>query len=169
MRSWILMVMLWLPLSAWAAIDTYEFKDEATRERFSSLVAELRCPKCQNQNLADSNSPIAKDLRNEVYRMLQQDLPDGEIKDFMVARYGEFVLYRPRVQESTYVLWYGPFVLLAFGLLVILLLVKRRRRRADDTVASVQESTVDELEPETDLTAEQRAKLDQLLRQDKSK
>lgn len=167
MKSWFLIVMLWLPLSSWAAIDTYEFKDEATRERFTSLVAELRCPKCQNQNLADSNSPIAKDLRNEVYRMLQQGLPDGEIKDFMVARYGEFVLYRPRVQESTYVLWYGPFVLLAFGLVVILLLVKRRSRRVD-VVSAAEEPAASELESESELTADQRAKLDQLLRQDKS-
>ena len=74
-----------------AAIDTYEFKDEAERERFRVLTEELRCPKCQNQNIADSNAPIATDLRREIFRMLEEGKGDDEIVDYLVARYGDFV------------------------------------------------------------------------------
>ena len=76
-------------------VETFEFRDEVTKVRFQALSKELRCPKCQNQNLADSNSPIAADLRRELYELLQQGKADSEIVNFMVARYGEFVLYRP--------------------------------------------------------------------------
>lgn len=127
MRKLILLLAFLLPTSLWAAIDTYEFKDEATRERFKQLTFELRCPKCQNQNLQDSNSPIASDLRNEVYRMLQQGDGNQEIIDFMVARYGDFVLYKPPVNKATYLLWYGPFVLVVIGA-VVMLLVSRKRK-----------------------------------------
>jgi len=128
MKFWLVVLVLLLPLQSWAAIDTYEFKDEASRERFQQLTDELRCPKCQNQNLADSNSPIAKDLRTEIHRMLGEEQSDDQIIDFMVARYGEFVLYKPRKTASTWVLWYGPFVLLAFGLLIIVLISRRKRK-----------------------------------------
>ena len=86
-------------------VDTYEFRDEVTKIRFQALSKELRCPKCQNQNLADSNSPIAADLRKELYELLQQGKADSEIVTFMVDRYGEFVLYRPQLKKQTYILW----------------------------------------------------------------
>ncbi|MBY4675981.1 cytochrome c-type biogenesis protein [Marinobacterium arenosum] len=156
MKRWLMLLALLWPLQGWAAIDTYEFKDEQTRERFRHLTAELRCPKCQNQNLADSDAPIAKDLRNEIHRMLQAGEPDGEIIDFMVTRYGEFVLYRPPLTGSTYLLWYGPFLLLAIGALVVLM-ISRRKRRADNA------------EPEETLNPEQRRQLDELLKQDPDK
>lgn len=81
---------------AHAAIDTYEFASEAERQRYRTLVEELRCPKCQNQNIADSNAPIAMDLRDEVYQMVEAGKTDAQIIDFLVARYGDFVLYNPR-------------------------------------------------------------------------
>ena len=90
-----------------AAIDTYEFKDEVERERFRSLTEELRCPKCQNQNIADSNAPIATDLRREIYRMLDDGRSDKEIVDFLVMRYGDFVMYKPPLDSRTWLLWYG--------------------------------------------------------------
>jgi len=111
-----------------AAIDTYQFKDEAERERFRSLTAELRCPKCQNQNIADSNAPIATDLRREIFRMLEEDKSNAEIVDFLVLRYGDFVLYKPPVDTRTYLLWYGPFALLGLGALGLVVLVLRRRK-----------------------------------------
>lgn len=124
-----LFILCLLPLTyVWAAIDTYEFKDEETRQRFNQLVYELRCPKCQNQNLSDSNSPIASDLRREVYRMVQEGNDNAEIIDFMVARYGDFVLYRPPVNKMTYVLWYGPFALAVLGIIVIVVIARKRRR-----------------------------------------
>lgn len=106
--------------------ETYVFKDEVTKKRYQALVKELRCPKCQNQNLADSNSPIAKDLKREVYELLEQGKADIEIVDFMVKRYGEFVLYRPRVSQLTYVLWFGPIVLLLIGGIAITVIVRKK-------------------------------------------
>ena len=100
-----------------AAIDTYEFKDEGERARFRTLTEELRCPKCQNQNIADSNAPIATDLRREIFRMLEEGQSNAQIVDFLVLRYGDFVLYKPPVNARTYLLWYGPFVLLGLGAL----------------------------------------------------
>ena len=122
---------LWLfSLSAQAAIDTYEFKDEKNRERFQQLTAELRCPKCQNQNIADSNAPIATDLRAKIYQMLKQDRSDQEILDYMIARYGDFVLYQPRMDRQTWVLWFGPVVLLLLGVAVVILIARRSRGNA---------------------------------------
>jgi len=114
--------------SAHAAIDTYEFKDADKQARFHELVADLRCPKCQNQNLADSNSEIAQDLRQKVYDMLDAERSNSEIVDYMVARYGDFVLYEPRFNAQNAILWLGPFVLLIIGLLVVVLLVRSRSK-----------------------------------------
>lgn len=114
--------------TAQAAIDTYQFKDEAERELFRELTQELRCPKCQNQDLADSNAPIAADLRREIFRMLGEGKNKDEIVEFMVMRYGDFVRYKPPVDARTYLLWYGPAALLGLGLLGLGVLVLRRRR-----------------------------------------
>ncbi|TNE76062.1 MAG: cytochrome c-type biogenesis protein CcmH [Gammaproteobacteria bacterium] len=122
----ILLVLL-APLSAVAAVDVKTFSSEAERQRFQTLVEELRCPKCQNQNLADSNSPIAADLRDEIFRMLEEGKTDREIVDFLVARYGEFVLYKPPVKETTLVLWLTPALLLLVGLLTVFM-VRRRQQ-----------------------------------------
>lgn len=111
-----------------AAIDTYEFKDEVERERFRSLTEELRCPKCQNQNIADSNAPIATDLRREIFRMLDEGRSDKEIVDFLVMRYGDFVMYKPPLDSRTWLLWYGPFGLLGLGAIALVVLVLRRRK-----------------------------------------
>ncbi|MBC9250468.1 cytochrome C [Pseudomonas alcaligenes] len=130
MKRLLLACLLGLSLigAARAAIDTYQFKDEAERERFRTLTEELRCPKCQNQDLADSNAPIAADLRREIYRMLQEGKSNDEIVDFLVLRYGDFVRYKPPVDARTYLLWYGPASLLGLGLLGLGVLVLRRRR-----------------------------------------
>ncbi|NQZ26400.1 MAG: cytochrome c-type biogenesis protein CcmH [Colwellia sp.] len=117
-------------------VDTYEFHDEVTKIRFQALTKELRCPKCQNQNLADSNSPIAADLRKELYELLQQGKADSEIVNFMVDRYGEFVLYRPRVSSLTYVLWFGPIVLILLGIIVVIVIVRRKPVDKSDLVLS---------------------------------
>ncbi len=161
MKRWLVLFALLLPLQAFAAIDTYEFKDEASRVRFQQLTDELRCPKCQNQNLADSNSPIAKDLRTEIHRMLGEDQSDDEIIDFMVARYGEFVLYKPRKTASTWVLWYGPFVLLAFGALVIVLISRRKRKPQAEVADACSEKAQDASLSEADAQ-----RLNAMLKQD---
>ena len=117
-----------------AAIDTYEFKDEGERARFRTLTEELRCPKCQNQNIADSNAPIATDLRREIFRMLEEGQSNAQIVDFLVLRYGDFVLYKPPVNARTYLLWYGPFTLLGLGALGLGVLVLRRRKGGKNSV-----------------------------------
>ncbi|MBA6398545.1 cytochrome c-type biogenesis protein CcmH [Colwellia sp. BRX10-4] len=127
-------------------VDTYVFKDKVTEIRFNALNKELRCPKCQNQNLADSNSPIAEDLRREVYDMLQQGKADMEIVDFMVSRYGEFVLYRPRVSSLTYLLWYGPAGLLFIGVIVVVIIIRRKPvKNAQQPLSNDQKNKLDQI------------------------
>ncbi|NKQ11820.1 cytochrome c-type biogenesis protein [Pseudomonas sp. SST3] len=123
-----ILLALCLASGAQAAIDAYEFKDEAERERYRTLVEELRCPKCQNQNIADSNAPIAMDLRREIYRMLGEGQSNEQIIDYLVARYGDFVRYKPPVNAKTLVLWYGPIALLVLGFGVLVVILMRRRR-----------------------------------------
>jgi len=101
-----------------ASTEVVEFSDESLRPRFQQLVEELRCPKCQNQNLADSNSPISQDLRREIQRMLEQQMTDQQIKDYLKSRYSEFILYRPEVNKSTWLLWGSPALILLLGLLI---------------------------------------------------
>ncbi|MBC3949086.1 cytochrome c-type biogenesis protein [Pseudomonas folii] len=112
---------------AHAAIDAYEFRDDAERARYSELTKELRCPKCQNQDIADSNAPIAADLRKEIFRMLGEGQSNQQIIDFMVDRYGDFVRYKPALSAKTWLLWFGPAGLLIGGLVVIGVIVVRRR------------------------------------------
>ncbi|WP_460111529.1 cytochrome c-type biogenesis protein [Pseudomonas sp. S3_H04] len=134
---------------AQAAIDTYEFVKEADRERFRELTKELRCPKCQNQDIADSNAPIAADLRKEIFRMLGEGKDNQQIIDFMVDRYGDFVRYKPALNAKTALLWFGPAGLLLGGLVVIAVIVRRRRGQRAETPQA--------------LSSEERQRLDQLL------
>lgn len=101
------------------------FADRAEEARFRALVAELRCVMCQNQSLADSNAQIAHDLRHEVLDLMRQGRSDAEIERFLVARYGEFVLYKPRVESKTWLLWFGPALLLLAGGFVVARIVRR--------------------------------------------
>ena len=101
--------------SAWGVIETYEFSSPDLASRYHQLSQELRCPKCQNQNIADSNAPIARDLRVVLYEQLEAGQTDAQILDFMVARYGQFVRYRPEVDRQTALLWWSPLLLLVLG------------------------------------------------------
>ncbi|SBS24819.1 Cytochrome c-type biogenesis protein CcmH precursor [Marinomonas aquimarina] len=122
-------------LSVWGgavfATEVLEFNSPDEQQRYRVLIEELRCPKCQNQNLEDSNAGIAIDLRNQVYSMINEGKSNDEIVDYMVARYGEFVLYRPVHDQSTAVLWYGPFALLLIGALIFILVVVKNKRQAN--------------------------------------
>lgn len=132
----------------WATIDTYQFNNEAQELRYQALIAELRCPKCQNQNLAGSDAPIAKDLKDRTYQLLQDGKTDSEIRDYMISRYGDFISYKPPVRGSTYALWFGPFALL---LVVVAVLIWRRKKVTP---------------PAIHLNAEEAARLAQLLKRD---
>jgi len=103
-----------------------QFHDAREEARFHALVNELRCVMCQNQSLADSNAQIAYDLRREVLALMREGRSDAEIKEFLVARYGEFVLYRPRVERTTWLLWLGPGLLLLGGGFVLARIVRKR-------------------------------------------
>lgn len=126
----ILLLMLSLFFCAWASadlVDTYTFSSPQRQQQALALAKELRCPQCQNQNLLESTSPIAQDLRLEVYRLVDAGHSSPEIMTLMTQRYGDFVRYHPPLRGTTLVLWYGPGVLLV-GLLVGL--VWRIRARA---------------------------------------
>lgn len=108
------------------AIEPMAFTDRAEETRFRTLAAELRCLMCQNQSLADSPSGIAQDLRREVLELMQQGLTDAQIKQHLVERYGDFVLYRTPVRTGTWLLWFGPGVLLLVGAIGLAIIVRRR-------------------------------------------
>lgn len=112
----------------YASIDVYEFEDKQQAEDFSILEQELRCPKCQNQNIADSNAGLAKDIKDRAYKLLKEGKSREEITQYMVDRYGDFITYRPPVTRSTWVLWFGPFVLLIVVLTILLFFVKRHKK-----------------------------------------
>jgi len=102
------------------------FENQQQQDRFDKLTKELRCLVCQNQNLADSDAQLAHDLRREVHDLLQTGRNDEEIKQFLVDRYGDFVLYRPPVQTNTYLLWLGPLVLLLIGAWILRASISKR-------------------------------------------
>ena len=132
-----LLVAVAAPVFAQASDPTpLQFNDAAEEARFHKLTAELRCVMCQNQSLADSNAQIAHDLRREVLDLMRQGKDDAQVKQFLVDRYGEFVLYKPRVEERTWLLWFGPLLVLLAGLAVLALRLKKNRRQSipdDDT------------------------------------
>ena len=116
-----------------AAIDLFDFSSDQLQERYQSLTEELRCPKCQNQNLSDSDSPISSDLRREIYLMLEEGRTDQQIKDFLVARYGVFVLYNPPTSGITLWVWLVPIVFtLGGGIFVWRILQQASRRPIED-------------------------------------
>ena len=110
------------------AIDPLPFKDHAEEVRFQALTRELRCLVCQNENLADSNADLARDLRHEVFDQMQAGKTDAQIKQYLVDRYSDFVLYDPPVQASTLLLWFGPLAILLAGAGVVVFTVRKRSR-----------------------------------------
>lgn len=115
-----------------SSIDVYEFATPGQEDRFHALNAELRCPKCLNTNLWGSDAPIARDLRRTVANMIREGHSDAEIRDYLVSRYGDFILYKPRFTLKTAVLWIGPFALLFLGLVIIAVMIRNQRREAAD-------------------------------------
>ena len=122
------------------AIDPYVFNSPMQEAQYQGLVAELRCPKCQNQNLAGSDAPIAQDLKQKTYEMVMDGQTDQQIRDYMIERYGDFVTYRPPVRPSTWILWFFPPLLLVVVLVGWLVTVHRRQRQ----IATQQLSTAEQ-------------------------
>lgn len=124
-----LICMMTLSLPSWAGIEVKSFDDPKQQEIYDRLTYELRCLVCQNENIASSNADLAKDLRDEVYIMIvEKGMSEKEIKDFVVERYGDFVLYRPPVKKSTWLLWGGPFIMLLIGLIVMFFIIRANRK-----------------------------------------
>ncbi|MGI9278972.1 MAG: cytochrome c-type biogenesis protein [Endozoicomonas sp.] len=129
-------------------IENYQFDSPEQQEQFFRLNEKLRCPQCQNQSIADSNAPIAQDLRREVHRMIIEEKADDDtVIQFMLDRYGDFVLYKPRVDARTIALWFGPLMLLLLGVFILFRLLKQHRPETKD-------ETLDE---------EDKAELDKIL------
>jgi cytochrome c-type biogenesis protein CcmH len=125
-------LMLLISWDLIAGVDVVDFSDESLRPRYQQLIVELRCPKCQNQNLADSNSPISVDLRRQVQRLLEEGKSNTEIKTYLSDRYSDFILYRPQVKQNTWALWIAPIILLLLGLLILFRIFQRQKTTAPD-------------------------------------
>ncbi len=134
-----------LALPALAVIETYEFSSPELEKRYHQLSQELRCPKCQNQNIADSNAPIAQDLRRLLYQQLESGANDQEILDYMVARYGEFVRYRPAFDRATAVLWFAPLILLVLAAITVFMVLRRRDSADTPALDAAEQQRLQEL------------------------
>ncbi|MCP9468368.1 MAG: cytochrome c-type biogenesis protein CcmH [Nitrospira sp.] len=137
--NWLFCLLLLVAGSAWAGEARPLGDDPAVEARLKQLAGELRCLVCQNQTLADSNAPLAEDLRREVREMIVKDMSDREIVDFLVSRYGDFVLYRPPLKTTTVLLWAGPFVLLVGGGIALAVTLRRRQRMVENAVITDEE------------------------------
>jgi cytochrome c-type biogenesis protein CcmH len=127
----------------WSAIDAYPFPNEELAERYDNLIAELRCPQCLNTNLAGSDAMIAQDLRRETHRMVLEGYSDAEILAFMHERYGDFILYNPRISVRTFALWFGPVMLFIVAFLVLYRIT--RRKQSTPSLSEDDRSRLDEL------------------------
>lgn len=122
----LLLLLLLVFSQSLSAMDPTDYRSAEEEQRFRSLAAELRCVMCQNQSLADSNAMIAKDLRLELLSLIREGKSDDEIKQFMVTRYTDFVLYEPPMRPGTWLLWFGPFLILGVGAAAIFIIIKKR-------------------------------------------
>ncbi len=170
-------VCLALSVFSYGIVDGHEYQfnsgddiQNASRAQlFRQLAEELRCPKCQNQNLADSNAMIAGDLRRELYSQVKEGKNSEEIVDFMVNRYGEFVLYRPALNDKTIALWYGPFVLLGLAVFIFISVLVARKMKTqsnpvdNQTDNATERSNVQSLKSNDALSDEEQKRLDALL------
>ncbi len=135
MRYLVLLIVLVFMTPLGAVVDIREFDTPQMESDYNKLIDELRCLVCQNQNLAESDAELAQDLRQQTYELLQQGQSRQQVMDYMVERYGDFVLYRPQIKTSTYLLWFGPFALLV---LVLIALYKYVKRPTDEKVVAEQ-------------------------------
>lgn len=127
MSKILLFLMSFYSIALFAMTDIYSFKNSEQQQRFQNLTTQLRCLVCQNQSLSESNAPLANDLRSLIAKKINLGMTDEEIRHFLVERYGNFILYQPPLDKSTYVLWFAPFVLLLLGLACLGYYIIKRR------------------------------------------
>ena len=128
-----------------AGLEKFDFSGNVDEDRYKELIAEIRCLVCQNQSLADSDAELANDLRQEVYDLMQKGQDNPQIVDFLVYRYGDFVLYNPPVKPSTYWLWYGPFALLVLGVIMLIKTVRQRGKQTDAGFSAQEQARLDKI------------------------
>jgi cytochrome c-type biogenesis protein CcmH len=126
------------------AIEPLPFKDHTEEVRYQHLTAQLRCPMCQNETLADSNAPIARDLRNQIFQLMQHGQSDAQIKQYLVDRYSQFVLYDPPVSRNTWLLWFGPLLILLVGAAAVVVTIRQRSRAAASPISPSTPTPLDE-------------------------
>lgn len=141
---------LGLPALLWAATaaaERPEFSNPQSEQRYLGLIEEIRCLVCQNQSLADSNAELARDLRSEIRRMIETGRSNAQIVEFLVERYGDFVLYRPPLKGATWLLWFGPFLLLPGALAIAFVLIRKQARAgaADKPLSAAQRARLKQL------------------------
>lgn len=140
LRLVLLAALIAFAAPVWAvkgAIEPLPFQNHAQEVRFQNLTKQLRCLVCQNENLADSNADLARDLRLEVFQLMQQGKSDAQIKAYLVARYGDFVLYKPPLKPGTWLLWFGPAAIVLAGGVVVVIAIRRRRKNGDNQGAAL--------------------------------
>lgn len=136
--------LCWLVLglsSATAATAIYDFSSPAQEQTFRELTKELRCPKCQNQDIGDSDAELAKDLRDKSYELLQAGKSKQEVIDYMTARYGNFILYKPPFMASTMILWFGPVLVMLGGLVIVVLRTRSKPSAGVNNALSAEQET----------------------------
>ena len=151
-KTWLFLTALLFSSVAFSAIDAFNFSSPQQESDYHQLTQSLRCPQCQNNNIADSNATIAVDMRGKVFELLQEGKSKNDVVDYMVARYGNFVTYDPPMTASTLVLWIAPLLLVLLGVIFLL-------RRKPKTQSAVKSQDV--------LTDEDNARLAELLNKDK--
>jgi cytochrome c-type biogenesis protein CcmH len=140
-----LLVFVAAPSPADVTLESFTFATPQEQEHFRELIGQLRCLVCQNETLADSDADLAHDLRQEVYEMMKSGKSDQEVIDFLVKRYGDFVLYKPPVKPSTYIIWYGPFVLLGIAALLLMRAVGRQRHVEEPPISEQDRTRLERL------------------------
>ena len=145
MKKIILLILCLLALPIPAVVEYHPFSDPQKEQAYQTLISELRCLVCQNQTIADSNADLAKDLRQQVYEMLQQGKSQQDVVDFMTQRYGDFVMYRPALTLKTGLLWLGPIGFLLIGIIVILVLVRNKKAASHSILDPNQQTRLNEL------------------------
>ncbi len=137
--------LLVIPVQANTADIPFDFSNTAQEQQYKQLIEELRCLVCQNQSLADSSADLAQDLRNEIFQMIVDGKSDKEIINFLVARYGDFVLYKPPLNPSTLLLWFGPFILLIAAVFTAIIIVRRRKEMVSPVLTEEEKNRINEL------------------------
>jgi cytochrome c-type biogenesis protein CcmH len=154
LNSILISIILFFTHSVIANDEPVQFSDKNQKQRYYALIDEIRCLVCQNQSLADSNADLAQDLRKEVYDMIISGKRDDQIIEFLVERYGDFVLYRPPLKQNTWLLWFGPFLLLIIAVIVALIIIRKQSK----TNAI-----------RTDISKEEQQRLSEILNEDSNK